>query len=190
MAGTTGRDVWVAAAAEEFQQHGYTATGIAALAARAGAIKGSFYNYFVSKEALAIEVIAGYARDAKLELLQGDGPAGDRIRAHFTHLREELHRRGDAFGCLLGNFAAEAAADNEAIREVVRTCFTMWVEALAAAVDEARSAPDGAPSVPGSAAAELLIDAWEGALLRAKVQGNAEPVDTFMNFTLDYVLEL
>lgn len=188
MAEATARRAWLVAAAAEFQEHGYNATGIAAIAARAGALKGSFYNHFASKEALAIEVIAGYASDARLELLTGPGPAAGRVRAHFAHLREELRRRGDGLGCLLGNFGAEAAVDNPGIRQVVEACFNGWVEALAAALDEARA--DGQPQSPldGRDAAQLLIDAWEGALLRAKVLGDPAPVEAFMSFALDQVL--
>jgi TetR/AcrR family transcriptional repressor of nem operon len=178
------RDAWLHAGAIEFQQHGYNATGIAALAARSGALKGSFYNYFPSKEAFALEVIAGYCRDAGLDLLAGDGPAEERIRSHFAHLRQELRRRGDTFGCLLGNFAAEVAADNPTIRESIDTAFQAWADLLAAAITEAR------PMSPHDAAgrAQLLIDAWEGALLRAKATANPTPLDAFIDSTLDLIL--
>lgn len=185
----TARDAWVAAAAAEFQEHGYNATGIATIAERAGSLKGSFYNYFPSKEALAIEVIAGYARDSRLDILTGEGAAAERVRAHFAHLRSELSRRGDDLGCLLGNFAAEAAVDNPGIRQAVQGCFRLWMEVLGEVIDEARSEAGAAQAGTGRQAAQLLIDAWEGALLRAKVLGDLAPVDAFLNFALDQILE-
>lgn len=178
------KDAWLDAGAVEFQQHGYNATGIAALAKRSGALKGSFYNYFPSKEAFALEVLAGYCRDAGMELLAGDAPAEERIRAHFAHLRRELRRRGDAFGCLLGNFAAEVAADNPAIRTAIDAAFAAWAELLASAIAEAH--PEHAADA--TARAQLLIDAWEGALLRAKFTADPAPVDAFPEATLALVL--
>jgi TetR/AcrR family transcriptional repressor of nem operon len=178
------KDAWLDAGAVEFQQRGYNATGIAAIAKRSGALKGSFYNYFPSKEAFALEVIAGYCRDAGMELLAGDGPAEERIRAHFAHLRQELRRRGEAFGCLLGNLAGEVAADNPTIRATINDAFSAWAELLAAAIAEAH--PERAADA--MTRARLLIDAWEGALLRAKVTADPAPVDAFPETTLALVL--
>ncbi|WP_354697747.1 HTH-type transcriptional repressor NemR [Paraconexibacter sp. AEG42_29] len=176
---------WLDAGAVEFQQRGYNATGIAALAARSGALKGSFYNYFPSKEAFALEVIAGYCGAAGLEILAGDAPPDERIRAHFEHLRRELRRRGDAFGCLLGNFAGEVAADNPVIRGAIEAAFDGWAGLLADAIAEAQ--PDHADSA--GPRAQLLIDAWEGALLRAKVTADPAPVEAFLASTLTLVLD-
>lgn len=188
MATSLARQKWIDAAAVEFQHHGYTATGIAAIAARAGARKGSFYNHFGSKEALALEVIHAYARDARIDLLQGNGPALTRIRIHFAHLRSELNRRGDTLGCLLGNLAAEATVDNEGIRSAVDACFAMWVETLSTAIGEARVEHGTESAVASRDAAQLLIDAWEGALLRGKALKHTDPVESFMRVALDLTL--
>src|ERR1700759_5503685 len=75
----------------EFHERGYSVTGIAAIAARAEAFKGSFYNHFASKEELAVEVLGLYAQSQRLEMLQDESRAPlERIRTHFEHIAEVL----------------------------------------------------------------------------------------------------
>jgi TetR/AcrR family transcriptional repressor of nem operon len=64
------RDAIVDAALVEFHQHGYAATGVAAITGSAGAPKGSFYNHFRSKADLAMEVADRFAAASPIELLE------------------------------------------------------------------------------------------------------------------------
>jgi AcrR family transcriptional regulator len=57
------RDALVAAALELFGQHGYEATGIEAIAARAGIAVGGFYQHFASKRQLLLVLMDMLLRD-------------------------------------------------------------------------------------------------------------------------------
>jgi TetR/AcrR family transcriptional repressor of nem operon len=61
---TNVREKLIAGGAECFHSQGYKGTTIEDIAEASGVFKGSFYNHFKSKEALAIEVIFQYERKA------------------------------------------------------------------------------------------------------------------------------
>ena len=73
-----------------FKTRGFDATTVEEIALAAGVAKGTFFNYFVSKEALLGELL--YARiEPLLTCLPDRGaPADDRIWQLLTSVREEL----------------------------------------------------------------------------------------------------
>jgi TetR/AcrR family transcriptional regulator, transcriptional repressor for nem operon len=170
---------------------GYTATGVAAIAAAAHAPKGSFYNHFPSKEALALEVLARYGDERRLELLEQPGvPAAQRVREHLEHLGTDLAAHGYRRGCMYGNFAAEAPADAPAVTAAAVAALERWRTVLAAAIRDGQQSGDFTPDIDAGAAAELIVDAWEGAALRAKSTGESTPVDNVTALIFDRILSV
>lgn len=166
------RDAIVDAALVEFHQHGYAATGVAAITGAAGAPKGSFYNHFRSKADLAIEVADRFAAASPIVMLVDETVprAVDRITGYFDAMLERLAGIEFRYGCLLGNLAIDTATDEPDVAAHVDGVFDEWVAQLATAVRLAQEQGD----VPGSLDAELvgaqLVDLWEGAALRAKAR--------------------
>jgi TetR/AcrR family transcriptional repressor of nem operon len=91
-------------------------------------------------------------------------------------------------GCLIGNLALELAATNEAARGKLRQLFAHWTAGITARLTEARRA-EAAPhdSEPEEVAA-ALIDAFEGAVLRAKVDRSRAALGRFENLVLPLFL--
>jgi TetR/AcrR family transcriptional regulator, transcriptional repressor for nem operon len=183
------REALLDAGLAELHEHGYAATGVAAIAERAGAPKGSFYNHFASKEEFAALVIGRYGDGRRLEMLTDSAVAPiERIRAHFAHLRADLAVDGFAHGCMFGNFAAEVAGTNERLRGVVGTALDAWASLLAGAIDEARRAGEVTCPMDSADAASLLIAAWEGAVLQAKAAGDPAALDNVLTFAFTVLL--
>lgn len=172
----------------ELHTHGYAATGVSAIAQRAGGPKGSFYNHFGSKEDFAVAVIGRYAVGRRLDILSDRGltPLA-RIKAHFAHLQADLEEYDYARGCMFGNFAAEVAGTNERLGGLVDSALDMWGRLLGEAIDEARTAGEISDSVDPEMTARLLVDAWEGAALRAKATGDSAPLDNVLAFAFSYL---
>ena len=89
-----------------FTEHGYHGAGLQDILNSAGVPKGSFYNYFASKEAFGAASIDHYI-DPYITLLDGwlKRPGLDALAAlegYFGELTGELGRRNFAGGCLLG----------------------------------------------------------------------------------------
>src|SRR5260370_32402330 len=84
------REDIVEAALEQFHSHGYNAAGVKDITDRAGVPKGSVYNHFDSKEALAVVALERYAERRRLEDLADRSVAPlARLRRHFELLRAQ-----------------------------------------------------------------------------------------------------
>src|SRR5256886_11201300 len=116
----TTKATLVAAGTQLILEQGYHQTGIQDVLQAAGVPKGSFYYYFPSKEAFALEVIAQFAAAylARLEQHLGDTTASPltRLHRHQEDLRARFERRGCRGGCLIGNLSQELADHNPRVR--------------------------------------------------------------------------
>ena len=121
------------AAMDLFHEGGFNATGVQDIVNAAGVPKGSFYNHFESKDALALAVVDRYLAATDTASLRDMSLAPlERIRRHF----EELARAADAHqftrGCLVGNFANELSSQHPDMKHRLDEGFATWCERLAA----------------------------------------------------------
>jgi TetR/AcrR family transcriptional repressor of nem operon len=179
---TAGRDV--------IHRHGFSASGVAEITAAAGVPKGSFYNHFESKEAFACAALDDYWEQGgpACQVLSGDKPAPERVRAHFKALDRLVSTDSYAAGCMLGNFAIEAGPLSETLRKHVAAHYARWTAQLAACLEDGQKAGNISATLPAETLARFLIGAWHGAVQRAKVERNARPTATFHK-TLSILLE-
>jgi TetR/AcrR family transcriptional repressor of nem operon len=184
------RDEILTAGLKSLHGRGFNATSVQDITEAAGVPKGSFYNHFASKEALGAAVVEQYAlRALERRAILSDASVAPlaRIRRYFEAMIAAAQYPGSP-GCLLGNFGAELSNQSPAIRQRVSAAFEDWTAALASVVEEARTAgalkKDGAPK----AVAAFLIDAWEGAVLRAKVEQSRAPLEAFLEMAFSRIL--
>jgi TetR/AcrR family transcriptional regulator, transcriptional repressor for nem operon len=183
------REQLVEGASRVLYEKGFHAASVNDIVAAAGVPKGSFYNHFESKEALALEVTRRYSASYDLEQLRsGDGAPLARLRAHFEAVIERNARQGVELGCLLGNFSTELAGHSQVICEHVAASFAHWSDAVAAALEQAQAAGELDHGIDAHALGSYLVDAYEGAVARAKVSGDRAPLDAFVTTTFDVLL--
>jgi TetR/AcrR family transcriptional repressor of nem operon len=166
-------------------KHGYHDLGIQALLAAARTPKGSFYHHFKDKEDFALQVIdqyMGYVH-AGLDACLGDEsrPPLERVR-HFFELTLQNYRKEGYLGCLLGGLGQELSGVSEVFRRKVESCFSEIAKRLAVCLQEARKRGDIPAESNPRRMASLLVDCWEGAALRSRLRGNAEPLTTMLDF--------
>jgi TetR/AcrR family transcriptional repressor of nem operon len=101
------------------------------------------------------------------------------LRRYFSALAAKMGKRAYTCGCLIGNLGAELSDQSELIRVGVETAFAGWVEALELCIQEGQSAGEICADFDAAALASFLINAWEGAILRAKVVKNSAPLEEF-----------
>jgi TetR/AcrR family transcriptional regulator, transcriptional repressor for nem operon len=174
------------------RRRGFNATGVQEITAAAGVPKGSFYNYFDSKESFAIEILNEYW-DVVVEqygpiLRDLRTPPLSRIARYFTGLAEFHQREGFAAGCLIGNLALEVAAASEEVRARLAMVYREWSAALAECLRDASARKELAPGKDPDELAAALIDAFEGAVMRAKVERGRGPFQRFEHCVLPCLL--
>lgn len=174
------REEVVAAALDQFHRRGYNGSGVKDVTDAAGLPKGSFYNYFSSKEEMALEALRRYGVAREFERLSDQTVAPlARLRAHFAFLAEDVARFGVDCGCLLGNFATEITTHSPVLRQAVAAGFNRWISEVANVLGEAVEQGELSPDRDVDLLARTLVRAWEGAVLHAKVTGETAPMDEF-----------
>lgn len=170
-----------AKALELFHANGYSATGVLDITRAAGVPKGSFYHFFDSKEALAVETVALYGATTHVELL--DGPSSSplqRIHDHLAHITGMVEADGFTRGCLLGNFSNEMPSQSAAVTEVVEQALEAWTVKLSAAIAAAQETGEITNKGDAYRLASFIVAGFEGAVARAKLTKSRAPLDGFL----------
>jgi TetR/AcrR family transcriptional regulator, transcriptional repressor for nem operon len=162
---------------------GYVGAGVRDIVAEAAAPQGSFTNHFRSKEIFAGEVLDRYFDSVKglvSEALDDDSLSPrQRLRRYLDIITQRLTAAEFARGCLIGDFSLEAVSHSDMLRERLNAIFLEWRAPFAACIAQAQAAGEIAATFEPEDLAEFLLAAWEGAILRMKVERSAAPLDRF-----------
>jgi TetR/AcrR family transcriptional regulator, transcriptional repressor for nem operon len=176
------REQLIEAGLQTLHLHGFNGCGVQDITDAAGVPKGSFYNHFESKEALALEALErfwqnGASRRALLSDTNLD-PV-ERLRRYFRALSEAVVRQNFQRGCLIGNFSSELSAQSREVRDRLAEIYAAWTRSIESCVREAEKAGRVQPRLPAGTIAIFLVNAWEGAVLRSKVERDKSALDQF-----------
>lgn len=158
---------------------GYHGTGIKEVLDEVGVPKGSFYNYFASKEDFGAAVIRHVAEESWRHLDElveaADRDALGALRRHFQGAIRTFDSDGCCGGCLLGNLGAEVE-DSDTCREALADSFRGIRERFRDVLRKGQEQGAIRDDVPARELADHLLDAWEGAILRMKVERSVRPL--------------
>jgi TetR/AcrR family transcriptional regulator, transcriptional repressor for nem operon len=181
MAKPNVREKIVRAGLDQFHRAGFNGSSVEDITHLAEVPKGSFYNHFKSKEDLALEVINRYIEQGPHALLSDAGIAPlKRLKGYFSALGQEFVDSGYKKGCLLGNFSGELADHSDPVRRRLESAFDDWVRQIAGVIKEAQKVGELDLKLKPEQLAGVLLSAFEGALLRARVSGDSAPLKEFM----------
>jgi TetR/AcrR family transcriptional repressor of nem operon len=181
----------VAAGLELFLRQGYNATGIQQIADLARAPKGSFYNHFESKDAFAAVIVSRYAewmqRSWARMMLSAPSTPMATIRHVFAEMISYHERTPNAVGCLIGNFAAEIASSSPLCRDNLMAAQLGWRQRLSGLITAGQTAGEIRTDIEAMTLSALTWSAWEGALLRVKVEGTVGPLRDTIDLLMDKI---
>lgn len=193
MTRTETRQALIRAGSEIIARQGFNNTGVSAVLSAAGVPKGSFYYYFSSKEDFGLAVIDDFDAeyDARLENLLNDTTVAplQRIRNYFDAGLADMVRYDYGRGCLIGNLSQELAAQKEVFRDRLDTVFSRWTQRFVHCLEQARAANEIDPDQDVEQLAEILLNGWEGAILRAKVARSTTPMTAFADMFFSRMLD-
>ena len=152
-------------------ERGFLAVGVRELAQAAGVPQGSFVNCFKSKEEFALAVLDDYAEWLG-EAMQASlcNPAlnpRQRLDAYLDVIERNLESGQWRCGCLVGDLSAEMPGISEAMRNRLCTVIKQQIGYFEAALAGLHGPGQ---EQEGRALASFLVMAWQGALLRTKVE--------------------
>jgi TetR/AcrR family transcriptional regulator, transcriptional repressor for nem operon len=179
----SNRDRILEAGLKVMHRKGFVGAGVRDIVAEASAPQGSFTNHFRSKEEFAREVLDLYFDCTKrlvAEALEDDGLSPRRrLRRYLDIITDRLAGAEFGRGCLIGDFSLEAAPQSEMLRTRLGEIFAEWRSPFAACIAEGQATGEIAATFAPEDLADFLLSSWEGAILRMKVERNAEPLERF-----------
>ena len=171
------------AADELMYQHGYEAVGVAQLCQAADVRKGSFYHFFDSKQALALEMLDRAWSRTRRHLFapfDDDALSADEAIERYGELLAEMLRRteelddGFVAGCRFGNFAAELSTRDDVIRDRIAEVFDQMVSIVASSVQRDVDRGSMPADVDARRVADDVVALMEGRMLLAKTRRDPE----------------
>lgn len=182
-------DKLVEAAGELFQDFGYASVSIRNIAAKAGVPKGTFYSYFSSKEALAFLIVEQQLQ-AVLTTLPVESSVAfmGRLKQHFVTINRAAQGQAVSPMRLLATFAAEAPVLPTVIKKRIAAGFATWSGQLGDLIFKAQMDGQIRKGQDPQELADFLINACQGAVIRAKCDRTTESLRVFAQFAPENLL--
>ncbi len=179
------RDRLIGAMLHALRTKGFHGVGLNELLAEAQAPKGVLYHHFPGGKSelavAAINTVVGQITAGLDKLLQRHGDPVLALGAWIASAQKALAGSGFEQGCPLATIALESTPQDSAIRLALANGFATIRETVAHALQSADIEPDRARDLSA-----LIVSAYEGALLQARVAGSVDA----MRHTAQALLEL
>jgi TetR/AcrR family transcriptional regulator, transcriptional repressor for nem operon len=161
-------------------EQGYHGTGLQEIVQKVGVPKGSFYNYFPSKEDFSAAVVRHYIdpfiRQLDAHLQRQDVSAEAALRRYFDELIAETEQKNFKGGCLLGNLIGEIGDTSELCQTALREAVHRYREKLREGLARGQKEGSFRKDMDARDMADFLVNVWQGALLRMKIERSVRPL--------------
>ncbi|MGL4687505.1 MAG: TetR/AcrR family transcriptional regulator [Fusobacteriaceae bacterium] len=166
---------------------GYNGVGVKELTDAAGIPKGSFYNYFESKEDYGKEALYYYYsvinKDKFNILLDKDIDPLDRIRLFYGNMIDKISQdKSPKFGCFIGNLTQEISCGSSVIQEATKKIHQEIVMKIENCLKEGNM--KNFKELGG-----FIASSWQGALLKTKAYNNCKPIENFYKILVEVLLK-
>ena len=189
------REALIEAGIEQLSVHGYHGTGIKQILDEVGVPKGSFYNFFASKEAFVVEVIGHYNQDLLNQLSQfinGEGKnlnTVEQLRSIYRYSLKQYESHHFKRSCLVGSIASEISAESEMCRIELERSMKQWLAVFSDLFKHGQQQGLMRDDMSSRDIAGLYWSAWEGALITMKMMADTKPVEKTMELMITTLLK-
>lgn len=171
---------------ELFLNSSFNCVGLNDILKQAEIPKGSFYHYFESKEDFGLQVIEHYHRGsyAALQELLKDARLSpyQQLKAFYENNISHFSEIGYCQGCLMANLSQEIADVNENLRCKIASLSKQTVDAVAGCIEKMENNELNLAHLRPCEAAQILMNSWQGAIMKMKLEKSREALDVFMKF--------
>ena len=176
------REMLLRAAGKLFQDVGYVQASIYRIASAVNAPKGTFYNYFRSKEDLASRLVDRQFEALHESLSRTGGSASHQLKEHCSFLALEPPAVEVAPLRLLATLAAEATAIPVAVTQRIASGTDIWITHVSDVISLAQIEGETSTAQDPRKLASLLVTCWYGAIVRRKSDPSVKLLDDFLPF--------
>ena len=187
------RDRIIEAGAEIIQRKGFNHTGIQEILMAADVPKGSFYNYFRSKDDFGLHVIDYFS--AHFEEIAGEtledtsiSPL-NRIYELLTTFMDYFESNSFGGGCPIGNLAQEMGDLNPAFRTKLKDSIDMMVDAYSRLLSAAQKDGKISRNLDIRDTAGFIVAGWHGAIIQMKLDRSLAPLKNHRKFIFEHILK-
>lgn len=189
------REALIEAGIEQLSRHGYHGTGIKQILDEVNVPKGSFYNFFASKEAFVAEVIGHYSRDLLGQLAEFLAGAGknfspiEQLRTIYRYSLKHYESHDYKKSCLVGSIATEISAQSDMCRIELEKAMSAWLSFFTDIFSRAQQQKLVRDDMPAHDMAVVYWATWEGALIKMKMSADTKPVKRIMELMIETLLK-
>lgn len=167
---------------------GYNGTSVNDIVSAAGVPKGSFYNYFKSKEDFAVKALDKYFKEFtdKVTAILDDTSRSYKARllAHYEKRVEIMLTRSELKnGCIANSLGDEMGNHSESIRQTITKKESLVKEKLIEMVEKGREHGEIKNQLNAEALINFIEDAWKGAIITRKEYQNDESMQNLLMVT-------
>ena len=168
------------------RRKGYHGVGLSELLTEAGAPKGVLYHHFPGGKSelaiAAIQAVVSQMTNGLQKLLTRHADPADALQAWMVSAQKLLVGSKFEQGCPLASIALESTPEDVAIRAALAEGFASIRVHLADALQTT-----GIASARSANLAALMVSAYEGALLQARVAGQVQAMQSTTDALVDLI---
>lgn len=180
------KEIIIQKSADLFHEFGYTNTGINTILKVLEIPKGSFYNFFESKEDLLIHVIRFQLERSKniFEMATKENYNIEGIKLFFNSFFEMFESMDYKNGCPIGNMILELSDNSEKIRNELQT----WTSFMETEICKILEHEKFVYLMDNKSLASFIVATFEGVILKSKLEKNADALEQFKTIILENIL--
>ncbi|MEL7118956.1 MAG: TetR/AcrR family transcriptional regulator [Bacteroidota bacterium] len=176
---------------ELIRQRGYHNTGINDILKASGIPKGSFYNFFESKEAFAKELLEFYG-DKLFKVIDSflsdiNYSPLNRLKNFYNWTLETNKEEESRYGCLVMNLSSEVSGYLDYIAVASKAQFDKWINLIAKCIEEGQNLGEIKSTHPPLELAQFIHSSHGGGLMRSKTMRNIEPMKSNLTIIFDLI---
>jgi len=182
----------IAKGSELIRTRGYHNVGINDILKTCGIPKGSFYNFFASKEQFAIEILDVYGENSKKMIQQflifeSELSPLARIESFYNMLIDANTAEKFKGCCLLNNLSQEMGMLSDDIAKTANKNFLLWLEVIGQCVKEGQDLKEITNDFSDTELAAFIHTGFSGTFPRMKVTRSNEYAKKWLKMTLDFI---
>jgi TetR/AcrR family transcriptional repressor of nem operon len=188
------REALIQAGIDQISTYGYHGTGIKQILDIVNVPKGSFYNFFASKEAFVAEVIGSYSQDLLKQLadfIAGPGKslsARAQLQSIYEFSLNKIVKSEFKQACLIGAMSSEIATESLECREQLKSAARKWMAFFVERIIEGQEAGEFRQDVQAKELAKVYWATWEGALISMKIHNQIQSAKDTMGLMLNVLM--